>query len=82
MQGWQAIRGMLLATIPNKNGGPEKPGLFVTSNCVHWLQTVPVLRATSMAIPRTSRIASRTTSPMRQDICSEETQNRRSRRAG
>ena len=43
VQGWQAIRGMLLATIPNKNGGRENAGLFVTSNCVHWIQTVPVL---------------------------------------
>jgi hypothetical protein len=43
VQGWQAMRGMLLATIPNKNGGRENPGLFITSNCTHWIQTVPVL---------------------------------------
>jgi hypothetical protein len=43
VQGWQAMRGRLLATIPNKNGARENPGLFITSNCVHWIQTVPVL---------------------------------------
>ncbi len=43
VQGWQAMRGMLLATIPNKNGARENPGLYVTSNCIHWNQTVPVL---------------------------------------
>ena len=29
--------------IPNKNGARENPGLFITANCVHWIQTVPVL---------------------------------------
>jgi hypothetical protein len=43
VQGWQSMRGMLLATIPNKNGARENPGLYITSNCVHWIQTVPVL---------------------------------------
>jgi hypothetical protein len=43
VRGWQGMRGMLLATIPNKNGARENPGLFVTSNCIHWIQTVPVL---------------------------------------
>ena len=37
------MRGMLLATIPNKNGARENAGLFITSSCVHWIQTVPVL---------------------------------------
>jgi hypothetical protein len=37
------MRGMLLATIPNKNGAREKPGLYVVSNCIHWVQTVPDL---------------------------------------
>ena len=37
------MRGMLLAAIPNANGGRGNPGLFITSNCTHWLQTVPVL---------------------------------------
>jgi hypothetical protein len=43
VQGWQALRGMLLATIPTKSGGRENAGLFVTQNCTHWIQTVPVL---------------------------------------
>jgi hypothetical protein len=37
------MRGTLLATIPNKIGARENPGLFITSNCLHWIQTVPVL---------------------------------------
>jgi hypothetical protein len=43
VQGWQAMRGILLAAIPNKNGAREKPGLYITSNCVHWVETVSVL---------------------------------------
>jgi hypothetical protein len=34
-------------------------------HCVHWIQTVPMLPRNLDAIPRTFRIASRTTSPTR-----------------
>lgn len=43
-QGWEQVRKMLAAVLPEKPGLPrEEPGLFVTSECVHFLRTVPSL---------------------------------------
>ncbi|MGD0418456.1 MAG: hypothetical protein ABSA68_02565 [Xanthobacteraceae bacterium] len=44
VQGWAMLRIALMATIPAEGFGRERPGLFVTSNCVQWLRTVPDLQ--------------------------------------
>jgi len=41
--GWEKIREMLMAAIPNEDGYREKPGLFVTDACGQFIRTVPVL---------------------------------------
>ena len=38
--GWQTMRMMLSESMRDK---PESPGLWICSNCVEWLRTVPVL---------------------------------------
>ena len=43
VQGWQAMRGMLLATIPNKNGARENPASSSPRTAFTGFQTVPVL---------------------------------------
>lgn len=40
--GWDKIRAMLLATIPQE-GMREDPGLFITENCEQFLRTIPSL---------------------------------------
>lgn len=42
-QGWDQIRQRFQATIPVEGIGRERPGLFISSECHHWLRTVPVL---------------------------------------
>jgi hypothetical protein len=42
-QGWEQIRKRLKATKRPEDGYREIPGLFISSECVHWLRCVPVL---------------------------------------
>lgn len=43
-QGWERVRKMLAAVMPEKEGHPrEEPGLFCTRDCVHFLRTIPSL---------------------------------------
>jgi len=43
-QGWEVMRIRMKSTKPAELGHPrEEPGLFVTSDCVHFLRTVPTL---------------------------------------
>lgn len=43
-QGWELMRKMLSNTLPEKPGHPrEYPGLFVTTECLHFLRTVPTI---------------------------------------
>lgn len=43
-QGWEQLRKMLKASFPNASGAPrETPGLFVTQECTHFIELVPVL---------------------------------------
>jgi hypothetical protein len=42
-QGWEQIRKRLKATKRPPNGYREIPGLFITTECPHWLRCVPVL---------------------------------------
>jgi len=42
-QGWEQIRKRLKATKKGDSGFREVPGLFITTNCTHWLRCVPVL---------------------------------------
>jgi hypothetical protein len=42
-QGWEQIRKRMKATKRPEGGYRETPGLFITSNCQHWLRCVPVL---------------------------------------
>lgn len=43
-QGWEQVRKMLSAVIPEEEGLPrEEAGLFVTTDCVHFIRTVPTL---------------------------------------
>lgn len=43
-QGWEQMRKMMSSTVPETPGTPrEFPGLFVTTDCHHFLRTVPVL---------------------------------------
>lgn len=46
VNGWQKMRQMFQACEPLKdpNGVMEDPGLFIFSNCKHFLRTVPVLQ--------------------------------------
>ena len=43
IQGWQAIRSRLNATVPDKNGAREKPGLFVCEGVRSFFDYVVVL---------------------------------------
>lgn len=44
-QGWQKIRDMLEAAVPNEEGYRENPGFFVTESCEHFFRTfVPIPR--------------------------------------
>jgi len=41
-QGWEKIRSYLKGSVPVAEGLPrENPGMFVTSDCIHFLRTVP-----------------------------------------
>lgn len=43
-QGWERVRRYMKNTLPPEPGAArEEPGLFVFSNCTHWLRTVPSL---------------------------------------
>lgn len=43
-QGWEQVRKMMAATVPAKEGEPrEFPGLFVTTECRQFLETIPTL---------------------------------------
>lgn len=43
-QGWEMLRKRLFNGRPNENGEPrEFPGLFVTKDCLQWVETVPTL---------------------------------------
>ncbi len=42
-QGWEQIRKRPKATKRPEGGFREIPGLFITTECVHWLRCVPVL---------------------------------------
>lgn len=43
-QGWEQMRKMLAAVLPTAPGLPrEEPGLFVTTECLHFLRTVPTI---------------------------------------
>lgn len=43
-QGWEMVRRRLFNARPNPDGTPrEHPGLYVTRECVQWLETVPPL---------------------------------------
>src|SRR5207302_9782370 len=42
-QGWQQLRKFLSNVEPAPGAGREQPGLFIWSNCTHWLRTVPTL---------------------------------------
>lgn len=43
-QGWEQVRKMLNAVLPEIPGQPrEEAGLFVTTECVHFLRTVPTI---------------------------------------
>jgi len=41
--GWAQFRQMLQNAQPGKAGPRERPGLFVTTDCQHFIRTVPVL---------------------------------------
>jgi len=41
--GWAVIRQMLQEAIPGERGFREKPGLFISEVCRHWLRTMPSL---------------------------------------
>lgn len=41
--GWQVMRDMMEGAIPDEEGHRDAPGLFVTSDCEHFLRTVPVV---------------------------------------
>ncbi len=43
IQGWEQSRRRLKATKRPEGGIRETPGLFITSDCIHWLRTVPTL---------------------------------------
>jgi hypothetical protein len=44
VQGWEQIRKRMKAALPNPDHLPrEKPGLFVTDRCSHFIRTIPVL---------------------------------------
>lgn len=44
IQGWEQVRKRLAGVMPDKPGMPrEKPGLFVTRECTHFLRTIPSL---------------------------------------
>lgn len=43
INGWQAIRSRLSASISQQGKPRELPGLFITRRCTQWLRTVPVL---------------------------------------
>lgn len=43
-QGWEQVRKMLAAVIPAEGHQVrEEPGLFVTTDCIHFLRTVPTI---------------------------------------
>lgn len=42
-QGWEQLRKRLKATKRPEGGIREVPGLFISSECTHWLRTVPTL---------------------------------------
>lgn len=42
-QGWEQLRKRLKSTMRPPGGIRETPGLFVSSECTHWLRTVPTL---------------------------------------
>jgi len=43
-QGWERVRKMMSAVLPAHEGHPrEEPGLFVTTECTHFLRTMPSL---------------------------------------
>ncbi len=43
-QGWEQMRKMMAAVLPPAPGQPrEEPGLFVTTECTHFLRTVPTI---------------------------------------
>jgi hypothetical protein len=43
VQGWQAIREMLVGAVPDEQGTRERPGLFVLDSCLDFLSQVPIL---------------------------------------
>jgi hypothetical protein len=43
IQGWQNLRGRMVGAMPNAGGARENEGIFICSNCVHWLENVPNL---------------------------------------
>ena len=43
VQGWQKMRDMFGAALPNDDGTRENPGLFVLERCDQFIRTVPVL---------------------------------------
>lgn len=42
-QGWEQLRKRLKATMRQAGGIREVPGLFISTECPHWLRCVPVL---------------------------------------
>jgi hypothetical protein len=63
VQGWQAIRSRLNATVPNANGAREKAGLFVCEGVRSFFDHVIVLPRDLKTTRRTSRISSTITLP-------------------
>jgi len=43
IQGWEQIRDMLKAALPDVNGYREHPGMYICARCTDFLRTVPVL---------------------------------------
>jgi hypothetical protein len=67
-QGWEQVRRWLKATKRPENGYREIPGLFICSNCEHWLRTVPVLPRDEIKIDDVDTEA--------EDHCGDETRYR------